>query len=421
MGAVAGGVAAAAMLLVPRSARGGAAAALAGAALIGAGVVVARAQLDKAGWPKPSWTGKAADTKAPTEAEIRTFDPAWTPPGTSSVGREAMEMEGKRFLGSITTDLSEQPLRVYAGLGNGATVDERVQFAIARMHELGAFDKSRILVIQPTSSGYVHDSPVAAAEVLTDGDVATVAVQYNNTAAQSIEAITTLKDGAEVNERLLLAIKAEIDKLPAGAKKPEVFAYGESQGAWGSSMAAAKGGAGGQFEQLGLTRAMWSGMPGFSNWRTDSPDLKALHYDDPAKLKATSVNDLGDTRVIEVVNDNDPINRLDLSLLYKRPDWLGADRPSSVPSGMTWIPGITALQVGLDGDTAIRHWRDGEFRPGGHDYRSTHAKGMQLTLGLPDLSAEQLDAVNTRLKTLGDRSDRLYEASKVWDERHASA
>jgi uncharacterized membrane protein len=47
------------------------------------------------------------------------------------------------------------------------------------MERVGAFDRSLIMLVSPTGTGYVNYVAVAAAAYLTRGDVATVTMQYS--------------------------------------------------------------------------------------------------------------------------------------------------------------------------------------------------------------------------------------------------
>jgi hypothetical protein len=55
----------------------------------------------------------------------------------------------------------------------------RVELAMAEFDRTMAFDRSVLMLISPTGTGYVHYCAVAAAEYLTLGDIATAAVQYS--------------------------------------------------------------------------------------------------------------------------------------------------------------------------------------------------------------------------------------------------
>ena len=84
---------------------------------------------------------------------------------------------------SIETVMGEPakaaPIQVYVGLDSAATPRERVDLALAELERTGAFDRSVLMLVSPTGTGYVNYVAVAAAEYLTRGDIATVTLQYS--------------------------------------------------------------------------------------------------------------------------------------------------------------------------------------------------------------------------------------------------
>ena len=64
------------------------------------------------------------------------------------------------------------------GLDNGSTFTERVDLALAEMDRTGAWDRSLIMLVSPTGTGYVNYCAVSAVQYLSRGDAATVTLQY---------------------------------------------------------------------------------------------------------------------------------------------------------------------------------------------------------------------------------------------------
>ena len=107
----------------------------------------------------------------------------------SHVPLAELDREGRKFLGLATPAQAiaevrgkgaQDPVRVFVGLGSAESPAERVRLAIDELERLGGFDRGRIVVACPVGSGYVNPSFVEAEEYMSRGDVATVAVQYNN-------------------------------------------------------------------------------------------------------------------------------------------------------------------------------------------------------------------------------------------------
>src|SRR4029078_7175749 len=78
---------------------------------------------------------------------------------------------------SIETVMGEPalatPAHVYVSLNTAPTARERADLALAEMERVGAFDRSLIMLVSPTGTGYVNYVAVAAAAYLTRGDAAT--------------------------------------------------------------------------------------------------------------------------------------------------------------------------------------------------------------------------------------------------------
>jgi uncharacterized membrane protein len=363
--------------------------ALTAAALIGSAAVVATHFSATTTEPTGSRTfTPPAGSKIINSIEEQRAQPA--PPGTSAVMRDELDARGIRFVDTVMTGLQEQPVRVYAGLGMGTTPEERVQYAIDQMHALGAFDKSRIVIAQPSGSGFVNQVPIQTAEILADGDIATVALQYGDSRSFSVDSILARNVAIEQHRMLIEAVHREIEKLPEG-ERPELYLYGESLGGWTAQDAVTKDGVQ-DMEDLGIRRALWVGTPGLSHWSERVPAENAVRVtgtDDLERLSSADVDD--DDRILEFRNANDAVTKLDLREIWSRPDWMEGD--DRVTPDQAWIPGITFLQGALDTYNAIAASKPGEFNATAHDYRTAHAKAVQLAYDFPDVGAERLDEI----------------------------
>ena len=71
------------------------------------------------------------------------------------------------------------PVQVYVGLDSAPTAAERVDLALAEMDRAGAWDRSLIMLVSPTGTGYVNYSATASVRYLTRGDCAIVTMQYS--------------------------------------------------------------------------------------------------------------------------------------------------------------------------------------------------------------------------------------------------
>lgn len=366
--------------------------ALTAAALLGSGAVVATHFSSRTVEPtgNRTFTPPAGATIVESVEEQRA-QPAR--PGTSSVKRDVMDVRGLRFLDTVMTDLGQQPVRVYAGLGTGDDPEQRVSFAIDRMKELGAFDKSRIIIAQPSGSGFVNQVPIQAAEMLSDGDVATVALQYGDSRSFSVDSILARNVAIEQHRMMIEAVHEEITKLPAH-QRPELYLYGESLGGWTAQDAVTREGVKG-FDELGITRALWVGTPGLSHWSERVPAANSIRVTGLDQLNELSAKDVDPhERVVEFKNPDDAVTKLDPRMIYSRPEWMRGD--DRITPDQAWIPGISFLQTGLDTYNAIAASKPGEFNSAAHDYRRAHAKAIQLAYDFPDVSADRLAEITER-------------------------
>src|SRR4029079_772346 len=84
---------------------------------------------------------------------------------------------------SIATVMGEaaraHPAQGYVGLDSAGSARERVDLALAELERTGAFDRSVLMLVSPTGTGYVNYVAVAAAEYLTRGDIPTVTLQHS--------------------------------------------------------------------------------------------------------------------------------------------------------------------------------------------------------------------------------------------------
>ena len=129
------------------------------------------------------------------------------------------------------------------------------------MERTGAFDRSLIVLISPTGTGYVNYVTVAAAAYLTRGDVATVTMQYSK--RPSPLSMGKVKDARAQNRHLWLSILERLHDRPG--PRPRVVVFGESLGAHTSQDAFLHWGTLGP-QALGIDRALWIGTPYLSGW-----------------------------------------------------------------------------------------------------------------------------------------------------------
>lgn len=104
------------------------------------------------------------------------------------VGWNELGRTGRRFVASgpradqisaLTGRPAQEPIRVYVGLRNAGTVRDRAKLALAELKRQGGFQRSILIIVTPTGTGWVDPSAMDSVEYLHDGDVASVAMQYS--------------------------------------------------------------------------------------------------------------------------------------------------------------------------------------------------------------------------------------------------
>jgi uncharacterized membrane protein len=294
----------------------------------------------------------------------------------SQVDYETLARDGRRFV-SLRTPASQistldgqamEPIRVYIGLQTAATVEQRVDLAIAELERLGGFDRSTLLIMSPAGSGYADYVAAEAIECMTRGDVASVVVQYG--VLPSMLSLRRVPLGAQT-------VRALLDRIGQRATG-QVLMYGESLGARVAQEAlelppervASDG------TVRGLDALVSVGTPGGPSLRNRMlGNRNTVHLDRWQQLTGDESGQLW-----FVDHDADPVTRWDGQLAYRRPDWLQRPRGRNVPDDMSWLPVLTWWQVIFDLAFAAQQ-QSGVFRSIGHDYRADLAPILAAVLG----------------------------------------
>jgi uncharacterized membrane protein len=286
------------------------------------------------------------------------------------------------------------PVQVYVGLDSAPDSRTRVELAMAELDRTGGWDRSVLMLISPTGTGYVNYCAVAAAEYLTLGDIATVTLQYSK--RPSPLSLGRIGAAREQNRLLLLHVLKRLRRHPAG-RRPRVVLFGESLGAHTSQDVLMHWGTLGP-QALGIDRALWIGTPYASKWmrqvtgpaRPDvDQDLVGV-FNDFAQYSALPPERRERLRYVLVSHDNDGVTKFGLDLVVSRPGWLASDRPPvqdvpgasprGVPPGMRWRPLTTFLQTFVDMKNAQI---PGTYRAFAHDYRPDLAQFISAVFDLP--------------------------------------
>jgi uncharacterized membrane protein len=312
------------------------------------------------------------------------------------------------------------PVQVYIGLDSAPDARTRVALAMAELDRTAAWDRSLLMLISPTGTGYVNYCAVAATQYLTLGDVASVTLQYSK--RPSPLSLGRIGAAREQNRLLMLHVLERLRDRPVD-RRPRVVLFGESLGAHTSQDMLMHWGTLGP-QALGIDRALWIGTPYSSKWmrqvtgapRPDVDPALVGVFNDHAQYAALSADDRARLRYVLVSHDNDGVTKFGADLVVSCPTWLTPARPPvvevpgasprGVPPAMRWRPVTTFLQTLIDMKNAQI---PGAYRAWAHDYRPDLARFVRDVYGLP-ASDHEMERVEQALEQREAARERLFTA-----------
>lgn len=253
---------------------------------------------------------------------------------------------------------ARHPIRVYAGLRSGETIQDRADLVLAELLRTEAFDREVLVLATTTGTGFLEPSAVDSLEFLHKGDTAIAGVQYSYLPSW----ISLLADQEITRETSRVVFRTVHDhwlSLPDD-ERPELYLYGLSLGSFGvesilSSVAVINSPVDG---------ALMTGPPFVNDlWNTitdnrDEGSPASLPvYDEGRTVRFTSrenaldepVADWGATRVVYLQHASDPVTFFSPDLVVTRPDWLKpGQRGPDVSERMVFVPFVTAVQTLID-------------------------------------------------------------------------
>src|SRR5215475_13022961 len=325
----------------------------------------------------------------------------------SVVAWASLSREGVRFVNlaltreeiadvtGVPVEQVRAPVRAFAGLASGPTVDARVDLVMEDLARLGAFERSVLCVASPTGSGYVNYVAIETLEYLTRGDCATIALQYS--LRPSFLSLDRVGMGREQNRALLHALEWRLQALPEG-RRPRLVGFGESLGAHTMQDAFLHEGVSG-LHRAGMDRALFLGTPAESKWarqwRLDpakaDPEGEVAEVASYAECLALPADYRARRRYVLLSHHEDPITRFEPALIVQQPGWLGpaASRPPGISHLACWYPLTTFVLTLMDVKNAMSV-TPGRFAARGHDYRADLARMISEAYGLPTTDGELL-------------------------------
>lgn len=324
-----------------------------------------------------------------------------------------------RFVLAAPNDLPKRPVRVYASLGSAPTMEGRIDLAMRELERQHAFQRRNIFVGVPTGGGHINPVTLELVERMARGDVASVAIQYGN--KPSVMSIGKVDDARDMTGLLLARIRDRIHREHPTGGGPRVLLYGESLGGWASQSALDRaaeqqegrtGSPADPLRTLGVDRAAWIGIPGFSRFRADRlgpGGMQAVAGLD--ELQAVDGGARSRARAWELSHHDDPVHRADLALIWRRPDWLPRDghNPHGVDPAQRWHPLLTFIDtirmVVRTANTEVI----GTFTDHGHDYRKELPALLRDAYGFSDVSDAELARITEQV-----RQSEVWIMAQAW-------
>ena len=342
----------------------------------------------------------------------------------SAVSWDSLGREGRRFvnmalpaaeISAVTQRPAVDPVRVFVGVDSAESPNARAFLAMEELDRLGGMSRGIIAVYAPTGSGYVNYVAAEALEYLTDGDVASVCIQYSvRPSFLSLEQVGT---AWESYLAFLTALSWRLRSMPAD-ERPRVVLFGESLGSQAAQDVFAKEGTHG-FDLLGIDRALFIGSPFASKWRRQwladpagtDPDGIVVEVDGIDGWRSLDEATRSRARVVLLTHHQDPIPKFGPRLLVQEPLWMGdpTTRPPGIPRETSFAPIATFLITGVDLLNSM-HVVPGAFEAFGHDYRLDLAEMVRAAYRL-----EADDALMERVERA------LRERELEWAERRVIA
>jgi uncharacterized membrane protein len=143
-------------------------------------------------------------------------------------GPNAQDLE--RFFGQPCPP----PIRVYVGLNSAESVEQRAQLALEELIRVGGFERSTLLLVTPTGTGWVDPASQDSVEYLHRGDLATVAVQYSYLNSP-LTLLTDAEYGMQMAQALFEKIYGRWRALPKDTR-PRFYLHGLSLGSFNSDL-----------------------------------------------------------------------------------------------------------------------------------------------------------------------------------------
>lgn len=285
---------------------------------------------------------------------------------TSLVPWDTLGRQGKAFVANgpsqkqlrdFNRQEPKQPIRVYVGINSANSTKARADLAVEELERTGAFDRSVLVVMTATGTGWIEPQSADSLEYIWNGDSALATIQYSYLPSW-ISFLVDRENATEAGQALFNAVHAKWENLPEN-NRPKLITYGLSLGSYGGQSA---------FKDVGDIQsktdgALFMGTPNDSQpWRAivdgrdkGSPEWQPVYKDGQTVRFAAQSNDLlkpnntwQTPRIVYLQHASDPVVWWNPNLIWHKPAWLSEKRGPDVSPNMQWYPFVTFAQVTVD-------------------------------------------------------------------------
>ena len=282
------------------------------------------------------------------------------------------------------TEPLQDPIRVYAGLESGDSLEEVAALVVAELDRTHAWDRAVLAVVTSTGTGWVDPPMADALELMWGGDTAVASMQYSYLPSW-LSFVGDRSTPPAAGKALFEAVYERWSTLPQDAR-PQLYVAGISLGSYGSQGAFSSV----QDVAARTDGALWAGTPNFTPLWSDltthrdpgSPQIRPVVDDGrtvrfanhSARGSDSQLWALGDRwqrpRVVYEQHASDGVVWWSPDLILHEPDWLREPRGSDVLPSTRWFPIVTFWRSTIDlfvaGGAPIGH---------GHHYEPEYADG----------------------------------------------
>jgi uncharacterized membrane protein len=322
----------------------------------------------------------------------------------SDIPWDSLGWQGRNFIGKgpsvreiakFTQHPAMEPVRVYAGLASADGAAAQAALAIKDLQRAGGFQRKKLLVVTTTGSGWVDPALVDTFEYLSNGDSATVAIQYSYLPSW-ISYLVDQSKALAAGRALFDAVYGVWAKLPQG-DRPRLYVAGESLGSFGGEAAFT-----GENDLANRTAgALFAGPPNFNTLFREfsdhrdpgSPEVQPV-YQDGRIVRFTNDASTGippegkpweGSRILYMQHPSDPIVWWSPHLIFSEPDWISEPAGKDVLNGIFWVPFVTFWEV-----TADLPFSTGVPAGHGHKYTGEYVDGWDTVMQPSGISAQDL-------------------------------